>query len=406
MNINSQFDLFFYTHIWELNYRNPSLHRLDFLERVADNLLAESRYWLNIKEKHISLINRSQSTVRTIDINDYTSLVAKIYSLAKAILGFIPAVLIKASVWILEFSYIYQRNKRILELLKEQSDFKRQCNPQDYFIQPKQFSQKPKEQNQSKFNCFFKGLQLHTLSFLGDKDIVSFAHACKENYELAAHFSSKPANQCRNYPNFIIETLGKEKLSEFSLSTLPEGWQVLFNTILRKGKQWGNVSFLEQTQIELKKAEIFLNHLFIVGPTEEDLSSLMGNEAIQRIQLPEGPGLIIRVRDNMINQEHIFVIAKVEEKWIVVTSRLSPAMWLFLNDLRFHNHVPLVIDYLRRLFNGEPCGNFPYELDPQNINYQGGIEINYQQVKASDVLQEGPLLCPDGRTSRIQLCKF
>ncbi len=84
------------------------------------------------------------------------------------------------------------------------------------------------------------------------------------------------------------------------------------------------------------------------------------------------------------------------EKWRVITPLLSGGMFLFLNDMYFHEDIPIVKDYLKRLFRGESCGNFPDDL---NLD----IQINYQQAKASDLLNEGPLLCPDGMTPVVQL---
>ena len=228
------------------------------------------------------------------------------------------------------------------------------------------------------------------MSFLGVKDLVSFAKTCKQYYNLAASVSSDTSREERLYPSLLIEALGKGKLAIFPFSALPNAWQVIFSNI----KAYTTVVFEEGCR--LNEADLILMSTSYNMFNEKELTSLMKNEAIQKIQRKEGPAVIFRLKDNILNKELTFVLAKENDKWMIVTRNLSGGMWIFLNDIRYHEDAPKVVDYLKRLFKGEPCGSFPEHLN-------SAFQTNFPKDKASEILNEGPRTCADGVTPVIQL---
>lgn len=398
MNINNQFQLFFKTSVVGLSWQ-PQLRGRPFfgffyhLERKADFFLSESRYWLNGRD---ITIHDTEIEVEEIERN-FSSVVDKIKSIAKAIFYFIPGALLKAFVWISDYSYVKQRNKYTLEKLnalsKEKADFTKNCE-QPHLLITKKFTQEI-SQNNSPFNIIPQDLQFYILSFLNHRNLASFARTCKANYTLASNFSLLPSTQCRYYPNLIVEAMGKEKLSQLPFSTLDDNWLIFFKNSheildLLEKEQEGEASGLYIGEIELLLMTQTLNSNF-----EEQILSSMTNNSIQRIQFNDGNALVFQIKNNIDNKNYILIISKIKEKWTLVTPKLSAGLWLFLNDLHFHKEAPKVVDYLKRLFNGQPCGSFPENLNPNRIDYK--------TQKASEVLQEGPLLCPDGKTPVIQL---
>lgn len=384
MKINNRFNLFFCTTIFDIRMGAfPHRHPLfDVIERKANHYLEEFHFLL--KGKQITVFD-GEVIVETRTKN-YATTVIKIKSILKTIFYFVPAVLLKAFVWIFDFSYVNQRTKSIFELLKRQSDFTHQSDP--HIIPAKVFTQ-IHAQEQSPLNIPID-LQSHISLFLDDKDVASFALTCKENYNSAERFSAKPHNQCKYFPRLIVQTLGMSKLTTLPFSKLPGIWQVLF----KNQEEWLSDGFENPSSIE--EVQLLLMCHTMKSGCHVELSSLMDNSSIQQVQLPKGRALILRVRDNILNEEKTFVVAKIKENWTIISRYLSGAMYLFLKDMYLNEDTPKVTDYLTRLFKGEPCGSFPDDLNSK-------IKIKYEQEKASDRLEEGPRLCSDGITPVIQL---
>ena len=340
MRINNQTYLFFCTTICDVRFFEVNRRQLfsffDRLEKKADDYLAETRHWL--KGKRITI--HTNEIIITDDNNHYIRLIDKTVSIAKAVFFFIPGIVIKAFVWTFDFSYVQRRNKLIFENEKKIDDFK------------EKFDIKP---------------------------------------PINPNPPILPVNQIKDYPDLLVEALGNEKFSKLHFSPLPDAWMILFENAKKEV-----ADFLEDPDIETTDAHFMLLCQTANVNIEKQLTSLMENDSIQKIKTPEGCGFILRVKDNLSHQEQALVIAKVKGKWMVITRHLSEGLWLFLNDLRFYDQAPKVLDYLKRLFNGEPCGNFPKKLNDH-------IKINYLKAKASDTFIEGPRLCPDEKTPVIQL---
>lgn len=402
MKINNQIDLFFQTSINDMRIRTRPRHPhrnllgggvFQRLENKADSFLSESRYWLRGKE--INLYDKK--AVANPIKKRFNSSIDKIKSIAQAIFYFLPGTILKAFVWIYDFSYVKQRNAKVLELLRTQSqkqtDFMKDCSS-IHLIPSKTFTKERILQTGS-LATLPKELINLILIELNDQDLTSFALTCKENYLTVEEFLCKPAFLFNRYPPLIVKAMGTEKFCQIPFSRLDGAWQAIFE------KSQTFVDFFEQdinitaavNEIELLMFDI---EDIEIEKKEIQFSSLMQNDPIQRIQFKNRNALIFRIRNNLDKQEYTFVITKFKNKWMVVAYKLPPSIWLFLNDLRYHEEAPKVLDYLSRLFNGEPCGCFP-----ENLN--STIEVNYQQNKASELLQEGPLVCEDGITPVIQL---
>lgn len=386
MEINSRLYLFFCTSISDLRMNTPnSLTRslgftfLGRMERKADYCLEEFRSLL--KGKYI-VINDEELSLRSCTRN-YATTASKIKSIFKAIFYFVPGVLLKAFVWIVEFSYINQRSKCIFNLLKARSDFTKQCSLQPDMIHREKFNH-PSTQEQSTFRTH-ADLQSHISSFLDDRDTASLTLTCKEKYN-----SSAPFNPYKHFPRLIVDSLGVDNIAALPLVRLPGVWKSIFKATEEMYDKFN------LQDLSVRRAGFLLYCQRGSSGSNLESSSLMKNSPIQQIKLPKGRALIIRTKDNLLNEENTFVIAKIKNEWTIATFGLSPAMWLFLKDIHFQEGTPQLIDYLARLFKGLPCGSFPEDLNKS-------IKIDYEQKKASECLQEGPRVCPDGITPVIQL---
>lgn len=385
---NNHFSLFFLNTISDL--RSEGIGRvfstLNGIEKWGDRNLAEFRYWLNGKRIYLD----NELVYQEPEKRSYTSSYIKIQSIISLIFCTIPGVFAKIFVWIVDFEYISNRNKQIFELYQKQLNFEKKFDSRVHKIQHKVFKAPSQEQNDSRFNLLPAELKLFIMSFLNDKELAHLAMTCKENYLLTLDSFSKDSYSFIRAPSAIIEAMGKEKFSLLPISVLPQAWFFLFKKAPELAEDLINMTF------DCQLASTFLLVQTMQGNIENELSALMKNHSIQRIQMPEGKGLIVRVKDNVHKGVRTFVIAQVSNKWMIITHHLSGGLWLFLNDMRFHNEVPIVVDYLRRLFKGEPCGNF-------EDNSNDHVDIDYHKSKASDILNEGPRLLPDGVTPVIQL---
>ncbi len=210
MEIFNTIHLFYFNNITDIRSgiepRRPLFSFFDRAEGKGNAYLEEARYWL--KGKRMTLF--TNEVIVEPNNKNYNSLISKIQSIAKAILYFIPGILIKSFVWTFDFSYVNQRNRRVTELLKRASSFTRQCDLRPHFFQPEQFAQPAIEQRQSNFNNIPHDIQFfEILPFLKDRDLGALAQTCKQNHKLVFDFSADEIFQLRDYPPFIVEALGK-----------------------------------------------------------------------------------------------------------------------------------------------------------------------------------------------------
>lgn len=372
-------------------------------EIYADAFLAETRYWLG--GKNIEILGKF--VVVAEEKRQFITLIDKIKSAVTAIFLFIPGIVLKSLTWVIRPIKVCQRNQLILENLKQQKQCVQRSDTQLHKLLPKVFDVPEKGQASNVLSDLPIDIKLHVLSFLKNNDRNKLALSCKQNYSLVAKFYEDTTfYEEEMYLAAITQSMEKKILHHLPHGTLPESMNTFF--------EHASFPYLEMTQFNISDVykfafpcSFYLKHAIFPDKEEyeidliEDIFEHMKDHAIQTIQMKGGPGFVIRLKNNLLDETFLahkqaLIITKMKGQWTVFGLNISSGMWLFLNDMRFYPDSPELIDYFTRLFNGKPCGNFSEDI-------QNEIEFDYKVTTAASLLQEGPRTCPDGVTPVIQL---
>ncbi|MDP1879868.1 MAG: F-box protein [Parachlamydiaceae bacterium] len=402
----SQLNLFFFTVIKDkreipLDQSFKSMISR-WLEKKANSYLKEYLFWT--KGKKIIIID-NEIIIKKVK-NKFNSRIIKIQSLIKFIFYSFFGILFKATAWMIDYSNILRRNQEIIqdvffkslhETSKKAAASYSKIHIRDnrIFDLSNPIIKKPQdvvlnlgEIDQDKKSLIFEipeEIRWYILTFLNVKDIFNFALTCKSNFLSSADYTLNNKN-IFYYSKPIINALGNDKINtlpviEFRFEILP-----LNDTI----------DCLVTDNTEINQDEIEFLEIINKKNYLNKLSVLMEDYPIKKIQLLNNEGVIFQIKDNIKNETQIFIISKSGKKSDINVYDLScQGVCCFLNDLRLHENVPLIDSYLKRLFNGEPCGNFLENFKELNLKDSS--------IKISELIEEGPRLLEDGKTTVIQL---
>lgn len=406
--INHSISIFFNVNVKDERSNPPVESSLSpffkVLEEQADNFLVISSYLFNKdaygRISNLKVLKFNHTGITRDWIRYPQSKNSHITRLFKAIVCLIPAIILKGFVWICNSSKIKARNKPIIEFLKQEIEKQKQLADKD--AQSRGFSNKflslpsfsitfktqPKPQS-GPLHLLPLELYKSILAFLDCRSLANLSKTSKKDYIEIKTYLSDPLNQWVFYPDLIVKALGIEEIKALPSLKLPNNWQA----------KW-IASGIQDQEIRKGMFERYAYSCYTLDNATSSLflsyaQSFFMNKSIQKLENKRG--LIMQLKNNMEQNTHLFMIANFQGKWVVLSSGNVSQLTLFLQDIRFGHEVPKLQDYLQRLFKGEPCGAFPFDLNNK-------IKITYAQgQKASDLLNEGPRFCKDGVTPVIQL---
>lgn len=279
--------------------------------------------------------------------------------------------------WALDPTYRREKNQLIFDFLEQQS---KPLAGEKILFSPKKFTKSLENQN----NCeLFQSIAPDTLnlilSYLNIKTLIAIAQGSQLSYNRISFF----AENFLRVPSLITKTFGKNNFLALPNVVLPPDyskWVNVCQDVLSNLEK----NFLDNTSTSILQEELYAKnrserHEF---PSFSDYSTNIHTSLAKTSYLGR-PGLLVRMSDTQGKIAH-FAIIYFKEKQLVIGPELPPGIWMFLNDMHVYKENLLVEDYLKRLFEGELCGEFPANLNKD-------AQINYETGRAANTLIEGPL---------------